>query len=197
MGHGAGAQSTGRDHSRLRAAGSPRALVVGYGNSYRRDDGVGRAVVNALRGELGQPDLGPLDDGFAELGRDVDSVLAHQLVPEFAEMLAPYGLVVFVDAAVGEGAEPLRVEVLAPRPHTSSVSHHLHPATLLDLAGQINGRTPRGLLLSLEGHDFDFGEGLSPETADLVPQAVARIRALVDGRDGAGQDRESMSLSAG
>jgi hydrogenase maturation protease len=160
-----------------------RTLVIGFGNAYRRDDGVGRAVVDALRRELGQPALDPLDDGFAELGREVDTVVAHQLVPEFAELLGRYDLAVFVDAHVGEGTEPLCAEPIPPIPHTTSVSHHLHPGTLLDLAQRIHGRAPRGVLLSLRGHDFEFGDGLSPETAGIVPPAVARIRALIEGAD--------------
>jgi hydrogenase maturation protease len=158
-----------------------RTLVVGFGNPYRRDDGVGRAVVNALRRELGQPVLDPLDDGFEELGREVDTVVAHQLVPEFASLLGPYALAIFVDAHLGEATEPLCEQPIAPLPHSTSVSHHMHPGTLLDLARRMHGRAPEGLLLSLQGHDFDFGETLSPATARLVPPAVARIRALIKG----------------
>jgi len=161
-----------------------RTLVVGFGNSYRRDDGVGRAVVNLLRQQVGQSVLDPLDDGLAELGREVDTVVVHQLVPEFAELLGSYDLAIFVDARVGEGGEPLREAPIAPRAHTSSVSHHLHPGTLLDLTRRLHGHAPEGVLLSLEGHDFDFGEALSPETARLVPPAVARIRALAEGTRG-------------
>ena len=157
-----------------------RTLVVGFGNAYRRDDGVGRAVVNALRQALGQPALDLMDDGLDALGREVDTVVAHQLVPEFAELLGPYALVIFVDARVGEGTEPLSEAPIPPIPHSTSVSHHLHPGSLLDLARRIHGRAPEGILLSLLGHDFDFGETLSLETASLVPQAVARILALLD-----------------
>ena len=41
-------------------------------------------------------------------------------------------------------------------------------------------------MLSLRGHDFDFGEGLSPETAALVPLAVERVLGLLAG--GFGQE---------
>jgi hydrogenase maturation protease len=157
-----------------------RTLVVGFGNAYRRDDGAGRAVVNRLRRQLGQSALDPLDDGLAGLGRQIDTIVAHQLVPEFAELLGPYDLVVFVDARLGDGGEPLQEAPIAPVAHTTSVSHHLHPGTLLALALQIHGRAPDGVLLSLAGHDFDFGEALSPETARLIPPAVARILVLAD-----------------
>jgi len=51
---------------------------------------------------------------------------------------------------------------------------------VLALAHQMYGRAPKTVLLSIRGHDFDFGEGLSPETAALVEPAVVRILALID-----------------
>ncbi len=161
-----------------------RTLVIGFGNPYRRDDGVGAAVVNALREERGQPLLGPLDDGLEGLGGEVDSITVHQLVPEFAELLAPYDLVIFVDAHLGEATEPIQEARITPTLQLSSVTHHLHPATLLELARRLHGRAPEGVLLSLKGFDFDFGDALSPETARLVPQAVLRVQALAENRDG-------------
>jgi hydrogenase maturation protease len=157
-----------------------RTLVAGFGNAYRRDDGAAWAVVNALREQLGRPPLALLDDGFDDMGHAVDTVVLHQLVPELAETLAGYELVIFVDAHVQELADPLREEEIAPLYHVPFVSHQTHPGTLLDLAHKLHGHAPRGVLLSLRGHDFDFGEGLSEETAALVPRAVARIRALAE-----------------
>jgi hydrogenase maturation protease len=158
--------------------------VIGFGNPYRRDDGVGPAVVNALRSARGQPILGPLDDGLEELGGEVDSIVVHQLVPEFAQLLGPYDLAIFVDAHLGDGTEPLQEAPITPSLQMSSVSHLLHPGTLLELARRLHGRAPEGVLLSLKGSDFDFGDGLSPETARLVPRALLRIWALIEGRSG-------------
>lgn len=156
----------------------PRILVCGFGNLYRRDDGVGYAVVNALRERLGRPPLDPLDDGFNELGHMLDTVVLHQLVPELAETLADYDLVIFVDAHTGSVAEDIREEWLEAAYRTPFVYHQMHPATLLELARQMHGRAPVGILLSVRGHDVNFGTGLSPETAALVPHAVERIMEL-------------------
>jgi hydrogenase maturation protease len=156
-----------------------RTLVAGFGNAYRRDDGVGRAVVNALREQLGRPRLDIMDDGFEDLGHVVDTVVLHQLVPELAETLADYDLVIFVDAHVGTVPESVHEEHLAVSYRTPFVSHQCHPSTVLALTKQMHGRAPAAVLLSLRGYDFDFGEGLSDETAALVPEAVARIMALI------------------
>jgi hydrogenase maturation protease len=154
-------------------------LVCGFGNLYRRDDGAGRAVVNEVRKQLGHAPLAPLDDGFDDLGRTIDTVMLHQLVPEMAEIIADYDLVIFVDAHVADLFQLLHEEYVAPA-HCSAtfVPHQTHPATMLQLAEKMYGHAPQAMMLSLRGHDFDFGEGLSPETLSLVPLAVNRIMAL-------------------
>lgn len=158
-------------------------LVAGFGNLYRRDDGVGRVVVDALRERLGYTPLDPMDDGFEDLSHTVDTVALHQLVPELAETLAAYDLVIFIDAHVGNLPEAMREERLAISFQTPFVSHQFHPSSVLALAQQMSGHAPEAVLISLRGQDFDFGEGLSPETAELVPQAVARILELAGGAD--------------
>jgi hydrogenase maturation protease len=158
-----------------------RVLVAGFGNAYRRDDGVGRVVVNRVRERVGRPPLDIMDDGFEDLGHAVDTVVLHQLVPELAETLAEYDLVIFVDAHVGAVEAPIHEERLAVSYRTPFVSHQCHPSTVLALTQQMHGRAPEAVLLSLRGHDFDFGEGLSERTVALVPEAVARIMALAHG----------------
>jgi len=166
-----------------------RTLVAAFGNVYRRDDGAGRAVVNALREQLGRPPLGPLDDGFDDLGYRVDTVVLHQLVPELAETVANYDLVIMVDAHVAGLPEPLHQERIEAQYQASTfVSHLTAPGTVLKLAHGMAGRVPDGELISLRGHDFDFGEGLSPQTAALVPLAVERVQALIEELANAGSN---------
>ena len=155
-----------------------RTLVLGFGNVYRRDDGVAFAVLNALRERLGRPPLDIDDDGFDDLGQAIDMVLLHQLVPELAEVATPYDQLIFVDAHVSAIEEPVRQEELEACFRSATVSHQLHPCTLLALIEQMRGQAPRGALISVRGYDFDFGEGLSEETAALVPEAVEQIMAL-------------------
>lgn len=158
---------------------TPRTLIAGFGNVFRRDDGVGPVVVNAVRARLGRAPLDSLDDGFETLGETVDTVVLHQLVPELAETVKDYALLIFVDAHVGNLPEAIREERLAATYTQPFVSHQFHPSTVLALAQQLYGHAPRAVLLSIRGYDFDFGEGLSPETAALVAPAVERILALI------------------
>lgn len=161
-----------------------RALVAGFGNVFRRDDGVGPVVVNALRRRVGREALDPLDDGFEDLGHPIDTVVLHQLVPELAETVAGYELLVFVDAHVGNLPEEIRAEHLAVAFETPFVSHQFHPSSVLALAEQLQGHAPDAYLISIRGHDFDFGEGLSPKTQALVAPAVERILALIESEAG-------------
>jgi hydrogenase maturation protease len=158
-------------------------LVIGFGNVYRRDDGVALAVVNAVRDRVGLAPLEVDDDGFDDLGHETDTILLHQLVPELVETVAPYDLVVFVDAHVGSIDQDLHEEELTACYKPATVSHQLHPCTLLALVQELHDRTPRGVLLSIRGYDFEFGEGLSEKTADLVPRATGRVLSLA-GWDG-------------
>ncbi|MGC9358201.1 MAG: hydrogenase maturation protease [Anaerolineae bacterium] len=157
-----------------------RTLVVGFGNSYRRDDGAGRAVVNLLRENLGRQPLADDDDGFDDLGHRVDAVVLHQLVPELAEDFKEYDQVIFVDAHTGNIEEPLYEKKLEAAYETPFVYHQTRPETILALAKQMHGKSPEGVLLSLRGYDFDFGQELSTETAALVPKAVSKILQWVE-----------------
>jgi hydrogenase maturation protease len=158
-----------------------RTLVIGFGNIYRRDDGVGFAVLNALRERLGRPSLDEDQDGFDDLGHQVDTVILHQLMPELADDIASYDLVVFVDAHVGHIPQTIHEEELVACYKPTTVSHTLHPCTLLAIAQEIYGCGPRGILLSIRGYDFDFGLGLSDRTSALVPDAADRVLALATG----------------
>ncbi|MCL0075463.1 hydrogenase maturation protease [Dehalococcoidia bacterium] len=155
-----------------------KTLVIGFGNVHRRDDGVGFVVINSVRERLGRPPLDAEDDGFDDLGHEIDTLLLHQLVPDMAEMIAGYDLVIFVDAHVGTIPDPIREEKLIAGYDSTIVPHQLHPGMVLALAHQLYGGRARGVLLSIRGHDFDFGEGLSTQTAALVPAAVTRVLAL-------------------
>ncbi len=157
-----------------------RTLVAGFGNCFRRDDGLGPAVVNAVRARIGRPALAPLDDGFDDLSHNVDTIVLHQLVPELAETIKDYDLLIFVDAHVGTIPEAMREERLAVAFQAPFVSHQFRPSTVLALSQQMHGRAPVAVLLSLRGYDFDFGEGLSSEAALLVAPAVDRILALIE-----------------
>ncbi len=155
-----------------------RTLIIGFGNVYRQDDGVGEVVVKTVHERIyGQP-WPPEEDGYDLLGRQVDALLLHQLVPDLAETMAEYDQVIFVDAHVESLPEPVREQEIQPLYKPGVITHQLQPSSLLALTEDLYHAHPRCFLFSIRGHWFDFGEGLSPETAQRVPEVVSRILHL-------------------
>lgn len=146
----------------------PRCLIIGYGNPLRGDDGFGLAVAEQLQ-EMCLPDTA--------------SVVAYQqLMPELAEPISRADTVVFVDARVGEPVGVIECEPIRPAaPPSVMLAHHTEPAGLLALAQKLYGRIPeRAFLLTVHAMQFGHSENLSPEVQKAIPEAIERIRKLLD-----------------
>ncbi len=155
------------------------ALIVGYGNLSRRDDGVAFHVIRALRTRLGLP-TPLLDDDYHDMGDNLAIVCLHQLAPELSETLSEYDVVVFIDAhADSADWAPVEWRVVTPAYRLGLVTHHLKPGAVLALCRSLFGDCPRGYILSVLGVDFDFGDNLSSTTSALVDLAVDRLMNLL------------------
>lgn len=152
-----------------------RTLIIGYGNPYRRDDGVAWHIINAIRERTGQEPLAREDDGEDQLGAAVDTLMLHQLLPELAPLLKDYAQAVFVDAHAGSIPEDVRVIAVEEEYGFQAVTHHMSPGMMLRLAREVGGAAPRGWLVSVRGADFDFGEELSAPCRAFAAEAVERI----------------------
>jgi hydrogenase maturation protease len=142
------------------------ALIVGYGNTLRGDDGIGPAAAQALATEA------------AVKGADV--VICHQLVPELAERLAAADLAVFIDAVAG--LQPGRIVITrlqtASAPDSGLV-HHVSPQALLAMSTILYGRSPPAFLVAVGAGSLALGEGLSAPVAAALPEVVAAVCRLV------------------
>ena len=175
-----------------------RALLVAYGNLSRRDDGVAGHIVSRLRRRLGlaelelENDVRVSEDGevITEDGPEgyprMQMILLHQLAPELGETLASFDLVVFLDAHVqgattpeGDLWEDVHLQRIDAGLQTSMVTHHLKPAAVLALSRTLYGSEPEAYVLSVLGHDFNFGETLSDATSRLADEAVERLDAVL------------------
>lgn len=141
----------------------PRPLVICVGNPYRRDDGVGLAVLAELPPSLG----------------------ATEATGEAADLVARWSgaeRVVLVDA-VSTGAIPGTVLLLrcvdgtwdgAP-PSAAASTHGLGLAEAVGL-GSALGTLPQHLtLVGIEVGETGQGLGLSAPVAAAVPEAAARV----------------------
>jgi hydrogenase maturation protease len=143
-----------------------RILVIGYGNTLRTDDGVGRRVAMAVS-SWQRP--------------DVESIAVHQLTPELAEPLATAELAIFVDARLTDGGEAVEVRPLEPSGGRGGLGHASDPRALLAVARAIYGRSPRGWLVTVPAADLSLGEGLSPAAGRGAEEALGQIAALIEG----------------
>jgi hydrogenase maturation protease len=139
---------------------TPCLLVIGYGNSLRRDDGAGLILAELLY------------DVWEAQGRPVRLMLAHQLGSDMAlDIAAPdVEVVLFVDTAV-DGPPLATLVAVEGAVEEQSLTHSLSPATLLLYAARLFDHHPRAWMLRIRGEDFDHGEQMSPAVAAAVAQA--------------------------
>ena len=143
-----------------------RTLVIGFGNTLRRDDGLGCLIADEIA-RWNHP--------------EVLALSVPQLTPELTLAAKDAELVVFVDARSGEGRSDVRMEPLEPPDDCgASMIHALSPQFLLGLTRAAFDCCPTAWLVSVPADDFAFGEGLSA-TADLgMRKALGMIKTLID-----------------
>jgi hydrogenase maturation protease len=143
-----------------------KALIIGYGNPLRGDDGLGWHVAHALERE-----------GY---GEDVEIIACHQLTPELAEPVSQAELVVFVDARWDGTPGSCADQTVVPRSaEAGSFSHACDPAALLGWGKDLYGGCPQAVMLSVTGESFAHGEGLSPRVLAALPVLRGQIRRIV------------------
>jgi hydrogenase maturation protease len=140
-----------------------RTLVIGYGNSLRRDDGAGPEVARRLE-ELALP--------------GVDVIEAHQLLPEHAERLSHYDRVIFVDATMEDDLPEVCLQPIAPKADAGIDAHASDPGALLALALLLFERAADGWIVRLPVEDLGIGDGLSGTAGTAVEEAVEVIRGF-------------------
>jgi hydrogenase maturation protease len=151
---------------------SDGALVIGYGNALRRDDGLGWHAATCLA----------RDERLA--GATV--LQRHQLTPELALDISRAAFVVFVDASRGPAAQ-LAVDPVTPAAVAAIPwSHHVDPAILLALARDLYGRAPDAVAVSVGVASVAMGRRLSHVLQRLLPEVVDTVARLVAEHERAG-----------
>jgi hydrogenase maturation protease len=147
-----------------------RIAVIGVGNEFRRDDGVGWAVLDRLR-ERPLPPETHLATCDGDPGRLIGLWEGARLA-------------VVVDAAHAHPGTPGRVHRLEldagllDRPPTTS-SHGLGLGEAVELA-RVLGLLPEHLVVyAVEGADSTLGTGLSPAVADAVAPLVEAVEGEI------------------
>ena len=155
--------------------------IIGYGNPHRKDDGIGPYIVERLSHDLGK-------------GTGIALRSLHQLDPVLAEELLGAEVLILVDATV----EPLErgwrwTRIQPTRDLSPAGTHHLHPSGFAGLLEALYQHSPTMWLVSVQGMDFGFGEGLSLEAQEKADRASSEIvqfcfREFIDKRQGSIND---------
>ena len=158
------------------AADERGVLDIGYGNTLRRDDGVGARAAELLAAD---PRLS---------GDDVEVQERYQLLPEMALDIAASSLVVFIDAdlrGLPGSIEVRPIEADAPRTDADArsepgaSSHHVGGGELVALAAELMGHRPEAIQIGIGIADTELGEGLTPAVEAALPRVVALIVDLI------------------
>jgi hydrogenase maturation protease len=143
--------------------------VIGVGNEYRRDDGVGLAVARELR----------------RFGMPVD-ILEHS--GEGAGLMQTWedaDAVVLVDAVLcgGKPGALFRLDAHTDRLSAGSLRCSNHAFGVADAIalGRVLHKLPRTFILyGIEGEDYGEGEGCSNSLQAAIPEAAERIAGEIE-----------------
>jgi hydrogenase maturation protease len=140
-------------------------VVIGIGNEFRRDDGVGPVVADELA------------------TRNIPGVRAMTAIGEPGAILDAWTgarLAVVVDAATGNGVMPGRIRRWTPGDEAEHavVSSHALGLPQTYALGQALGRIPQKLVVfTVDVADVGHGVALTPEVAAAVPVMLEAILA--------------------
>jgi hydrogenase maturation protease len=144
------------------------AIVIGYGNELRGDDGVGPALVRAL-------------EAIGLSG--VYTCAVHQLIPELAPALAKERHAIFVDARETDDAAAVRVERIEASETPGFTGHIADAKNLLALTQLIYKHSPQSWLVSIKGTDFGIGRRKTKAATINMQRALKLIQELVGSFD--------------
>ena len=170
---------------------TPRIVVVGMGNKWRRDDGVGPAVARLVAEHVGAEAtagcrvFAQLDDPL-DLLNHFDGADLAVVVDATRRGLSP-GTVSIID--LEEPGDALASSNAAVRPtardgshgqgHGPSSTHGLGLAGVLRLARALERSPRRTLIVGVEGEEYGAGSELSPTVAAATGRAAATVLDLI------------------
>ena len=139
-------------------------LIIGIGNEWRGDDGVGPWIVSALR-DKNLPNVKTVPnvaDGLDLLNVWRDANTAY-----------------VIDALRGCGAPGtiIRVNALTENlpTETGYSSHTFGLAEAIELGRTLNSLPKELIVIGIEGHDFAMGNSLSPAIESAAKQVIVQL----------------------
>lgn len=133
-------------------------LIIGIGNSGRRDDGLGWAFVNEIQNRM--------PDAF-------DFEWRYQLQVEDSELICDYRRIIFVDASTEEFMHGFSFSKCELAEHYYFSSHAQNPETVVYLAATLYDAQPDAYMMAISGVEWELKEGLSE-------RAIAHLQSAID-----------------
>ena len=146
-----------------------KCLLIGFGNTIRRDDGLGPFVVESV-------------DESRLAGMVVHKITIPQIDVVLAGELSVADIAVFVDARADDADDLMKVEhcrLPQKMPTPSFSSHVLSIQGLLSLTFNLYGQAPDSYVVAPKGYDFSIGEGLSPGAEVAAGKSLEAIMNLL------------------
>lgn len=148
-------------------------VVLGLGNEMLTDDGVGIAVLRAVRERF--------------IGKDVpvDFIETNEMGLSLLDFLEGYGHAIIIDSILTGQCEPGTISIFDretfDRPAACN-PHHMGLDEMLELAEKVDLEVPKTFdVVAIEVKDaFSFAERLSPEVETVLPKVVTRVVKLID-----------------
>ncbi len=131
-------------------------LLVGIGNSGRKDDGLGWKFTGLVSES---------DKTF------IDCEFRYQLQVEDVLLTCHYDKVIFVDATHEELEDGFELKPCRVAPHYYYSSHMQSPETILYLAKELYNKEPEAYVLAISGKQWGLGTSLSPEAEKNLQKA--------------------------
>lgn len=146
-----------------------KTVVIGVGNEYRGDDGVGLVVVRALDGKLpaGVEVVVQTGEATALMNAWVDAT--HLILIDAVAAQGTPGKTYRIDAS----ETPLPVELFSRSTHDFGV------ATAIELARALGQLPPHVVVYGIEGQNFSAGAQLLPSVERAVDEVVSLVLAEV------------------
>jgi len=137
--------------------------IIGYGNIQRRDDGIGPYIVGRLKKILKRK-------------KEIRFLALQQLGVDMVEELREANHIIFVDATIKAQKDGWNWVILQPKTgFLPYLTHHIHPSFLLGFLRSLYHRSPHASSVTVQGSDFEFGEGLSALAKKRAEKAISEI----------------------
>lgn len=146
-----------------------RTLVLGVGNPFRRDDGIGPAVIRCLQSETDLEGIELLDGGTDGLS--------------LLEYIKGYKNVLIVDA-VDMGMIPGEVRTFSPEEAKLTIqadtlsTHGFGLAEVIGLMETLQIQSKLSII-GIQVKDITFGEGMSPEVSSKIEEICDLVKKQV------------------